>query len=188
MMTSRTIGISLLSAALVVLFASGPAAAQKPVSSGEVISKTFTIEAIDSTNRVVTLKAPDGVLQEVYCGPEVQRFDALKVGDAVTFRYHESMVTAVRRAGQAKPASESAAVTRTPGTNPGGTMADQQTRTVTIQSIDTKTPSVTVKTDRGANMSMRIKDAKNLEGYKVGDTVDITYTRALAVSVEPAKK
>ena len=62
------------------------------------------------------------------------------------------------------------------------------TRTVTIQAIDTKTPSVTVKTDRGANMSMRIKDAKNLEGYKVGDTVDITYTRALAVSVEPAKK
>jgi ribosomal protein S17 len=188
MMTSRTLGISLLSAALVVLFAGSPVAAQKPVSTGEVISKTFTIEAIDSTNRVVTLKAPDGVLQEVYCGPEVQRFSALKVGDLVTFRYHESLVTAVRRSGQAKPASETAGVTRTPGTQPGGTVADQMTRTVTLQAIDTKTPSVTVKTDRGANMSLRIQDAKNLEGYKVGDTVDITYTRALAVSVEPAKK
>jgi Cu/Ag efflux protein CusF len=188
MSISRHLGISLLSAALVVLFAGGPAAAQKPVSSGEVVSKTFTIEAIDSTNRVVTLKGPDGVMQEVYCGPEVQRFSALKVGDSVTFRYHESLVTAVRKPGQAKPAAESAGVTRTPGTQPGGTMADQMTRTVTIQSIDTKTPSVTVKTDRGANMSLRIQDAKNLEGYKVGDTVDITYTRALAVSVEPAKK
>jgi Cu/Ag efflux protein CusF len=188
MMISRHLGISLLSAALVVLFAGGPAAAQKPVSSGEVVSKTFTIEAIDSTNRVVTLKGPDGVMQEVYCGPEVQRFSALKVGDSVTFRYHESLVTAVRKPGQAKPATESAGVTRTPGTQPGGTVADQTTRTVTIQSIDTKTPSITVKTDRGANMSLRIQDAKNLEGYKVGDTVDITYTRALAVSVEPAKK
>jgi Cu/Ag efflux protein CusF len=187
MTTSRYLGITLASAALLVFFAGAPAAAQKPVSSGEVISKTFTIEAIDSTNRVVTLKGPDGALQEVYCGPEVQRFSSLKVGDSVTFRYHESMVTAVRRAGQAAPASESAAVTRTPGANPGGTMADQMTRTVTIQSIDTKAPSVTVKTDRGASMSLRIKDAKNLEGYKVGDTVDITYTRALAVSVEPAK-
>ena len=108
-----------------------------------MISKTFTIEAIDSTNRVVTLKAPDGVLQEVFCGPEVQRFSALKVGDMVTFRYHESLVTAVRRSGQAKPASETAGVTRTPGTQPGGTVADQITRTVTIQAIDTKTPSVT---------------------------------------------
>jgi hypothetical protein len=33
-----------------------------------------------------------------------------------------------------------------------------------------------------------VKDAKNLEGYKVGDTVDVTYTRALAVTVEPEKK
>ena len=33
-----------------------------------------------------------------------------------------------------------------------------------------------------------MQDAKNLEGYKVGDTVEITYTQALAVSVEPAKK
>jgi Cu/Ag efflux protein CusF len=188
MMFSRQIGISLLSAATVVLFAAGPAAAQKPVSSGEVMSKTFTIEAIDTTNRVVTLKGPDGMVEDVYCGPEVQRFSALKVGDAVTFRYHESQVTAVRKAGQPRPASESAAVTRTPGTSPGGTMADQQTRTVTIQSIDTKAPSVTVKTDRGATMSLHIKDPKNLEGYKVGDTVDITYTRALAISVEPAKK
>ena len=37
-------------------------------------------------------------------------------------------------------------------------------------------------------MSIRIQDAKNLEGYKVGDTVEITYTQALAISVEPAKK
>ena len=79
-------------------------------------------------------------------------------------------------------------MTRTPGANPGGTIAQQVTSSVTLQAIDTKTPSVTVKTDRGAVMSLRMQDAKNLEGYKVGDTVEITYTQALAVSVEPAKK
>jgi hypothetical protein len=53
----------------------------------------------------------------VLCGPEVQRFDALKVGDRVTFSYYESLVTAIRRPGAAPKAPESAAVTRTPGAN-----------------------------------------------------------------------
>jgi Cu/Ag efflux protein CusF len=61
------------------------------------------------------------------------------------------------------------------------------TATVTIQAIDPKVPSVTVKSDKGRVLSFRVQDAKNLEGYKVGDTVEVTYTQALAVSVEPAK-
>jgi Cu/Ag efflux protein CusF len=188
MMTSRYIGISLLSAALVVLFASSPVAAQKPVSSGDVLSKTFTIEAINSGTRIVTLKGQDGAFEEIYCGPECLRFDALKIGDVVTFRYHESLVTAVRKPGQAPRPADSAGMTRSPGARPGGTIAEQVTRTVTITAIDPKIPSVTIKGEKGGTLSWRVADAKNLEGYKVGDTVEITYTQALAVSVEPAKK
>jgi len=189
MMSSRFSGISLVLLALVVLFASVPAmAAQKPVSSGDVISKTFTIEAIDHTNRIVTLKGTDGTLEEIYCGPECQRFDALKVGDVVTFRYHESLVTAVRKPGQAPRPPDSSGMTRTPGSKPGGTIAEQITRTVTITAIDPKVPSVTIKGEKGGTLSWKVADAKNLEGYKVGDTVEITYTQALAISVEPAKK
>jgi hypothetical protein len=32
-------------------------------------------------------------------GPEAQRFDALKVGDKVTFRYYESIVYAITKVG-----------------------------------------------------------------------------------------
>jgi Cu/Ag efflux protein CusF len=190
MMSTRFIGIGLVAVAIVAVVAVAPlaTAAQKPVSSGDVVSRTFTIEAIDNTNRVVTLKGTDGYLQEVYCGPEVQRFDALKVGDTVTFRYHESVVSALRRPGQAPRPAEASGVTRTPGSQPGATVAQQMTRTVTITAIDPKAPSVTIRGERGAMMSFRVMDAKNLEGYKVGDTVEITYTQALAIRVEPAKK
>jgi Cu/Ag efflux protein CusF len=34
-------------------------------------------------------------------------------------------------------------------------------------------------------MSFKVADKKNLEGVKVGDQVQITYTQALAVSVTP---
>ena len=187
-MTTRFPALSFASMAVAALLMGSPASAQKPVSVAEIVTETFTIEAIDSTLRLVTLKDKDGNLEDVLCGPEVQRFDALKVGDTVTFRYQESVVSSLRRPGAAARPAESSAITRTPGAKPGGTLAAQTTATVTIQAIDPKVPSVTVKSDKGRQMSFRVQDPKNLEGYKVGDTVEITYTQALAVSVEPGKK
>jgi Cu/Ag efflux protein CusF len=49
-------------------------------------------------------------------------------------------------------------------------------------------PSMTIRTSAGKRMSFRVENAKNLEGYKVGDNVEITYTQALAVSVDAPKK
>ena len=95
---------TILGAALVALLAV-PAAAQKPVSIADVVSATFAIEAIDHNSRVVTLKKADGTTQDIYCGPDVQRFDALKVGDKVTFRSRDSMVSIIQRPGATpKPA------------------------------------------------------------------------------------
>jgi Cu/Ag efflux protein CusF len=59
---------------------------------------------------------------------------------------------------------------------------------VTIDAIDPKIPSVAIRTDDGRKMSFRVQNAKNLEGYKVGDKVEITYTRAIAVNVAPPGK
>jgi Cu/Ag efflux protein CusF len=174
------------SAAAILCFTAA-ALAQKPVSMGGEVTATFTIEAIDHASRIVTLKGEDGMVDDVYCGPEVQRFDALKVGDKVSFRYHESLVTAIRHSTAAAKPPESAAVTRTAGDRPGGTIARQMTAVVTIDAIDAKVPSVTVKTADGRRMSFKVEDPKNLTGYKVGDNVEVTYTQALAVSVTPSK-
>jgi Cu/Ag efflux protein CusF len=179
--------VSSVAVAAALVMTGEPANAQKPVSLAEVVSETFTIEQIDHTTRRVTLKDKDGYVEDVICGPEVTRFDALKVGDRVTFRYHESLVTAIQRPGTAKAAG-SAAVTRTPGTKPGGTIAQQMTAVVSLEAIDAKVPSVSIKTEDGRRMSFKVENAKNLEGYKPGDKVEVTYTQALAVSVEPATK
>lgn len=170
-----------------VLFFVATALAQKPVSLADTLTATFTIEAIDHASRIVTLKAEDGTFDDVLCGPEVQRFDALKVGDKVTFRYHESLVTAIKHAGEPAKPADAAAITRAEGSAPGGTIARQMTTVVTIAAIDAKVPSVSVKTEKGRLMSFKVENAKNLEGYKVGDPVQITYTQALAISVTPSK-
>jgi Cu/Ag efflux protein CusF len=37
-------------------------------------------------------------------------------------------------------------------------------------------------------MSFKVANAKNLEGYKAGDKIEITYTQAFAVAVTPPGK
>ena len=185
---TRTLVLTLTVALVLVAGAFAPAVAQKPVTQGAAVTETAVIVAIDSTNRLITLKAEDGTTDTIFAGPEVKRFNELKVGDNVTFRYYESVVYAIQQPGAKPPTPEAAGIVRSTGPKPGGTMSEQLTAVVTIQAMDLKVPSVTIKTEDGNTISFKIEDKKNLDGVKVGDKVQITYTRALAISVEAPKK
>jgi len=175
-----------MTAVALAMLCAAPALAQKPVVQTESIERTATIEAISHDTREITLKSQDGKMETVVAGPEIKRFGELKVGDTVTFRYYESTAFSIRKAGQpapVPPASDTAMVRGT-GAKPGGTISQQQTATVTIKAIDLKVPSVTVVTDEKKTVTFRIADVKNIEGLKVGDKVDITYTEAVMISVK----
>lgn len=160
------------------------ALAQKPVSKSEAVELTAKIVAIDHTARVVTLENKDGQV-EIGVGPEIKRFDELKVGDTITFRYQESVVAAIQKPGQPKAkTSGEPAITRGTGPRPSGTIAQQQKATVTIKAIDPKVPSVTVTTEDGHTQSFKVEDKKMLGDFKAGDKVEITYTEALMISVK----
>jgi hypothetical protein len=150
------------------------------------VKMTATIEAIDRSGRLVTLKGEKGNVATVYAGPEVRRFDELKVGDKVTATYYESIAMNVRKPGEPAPPPSGEAVTPSKGA-PGATAAVQDTVTVTVQSVDRANQSVTVKRQDGGIVSWRVQNPKYLEAVKAGDTVDITYTRALLLDVTPAK-
>ena len=116
---------------------------------------TATIQAIDSTTRAITLRDETGVEDTYVAGPEMKRFDELKVGDTVKMTYTESVVLQVRKAGGAaagttgaKPAASTldAAVTRGKGALPGVTAAVQDKMTVTVKSID-RVPAVAHRHD-----------------------------------------
>ena len=77
-MTLRIPGVVAVFAVSAVLAGGSATAAQKPLSVGDTVTESFTIEAINKSTRVVTLKDKEGNLEELFCGPEVQRFDALK--------------------------------------------------------------------------------------------------------------
>jgi len=174
----------ILLAALVAL----PVFAQekKPIAQKASVTLKATIVAIDQTSRIISLKDDKGNFEDVYAGPEVQRFNELKVGDKVTFTYQESVVVQVRKPGEpGMPSGEQpAAIARNATAKPSGSITEQQTANVTVQSVDEKVGAITVTTEDGRNMSYMVKDKGNLKGVKAGDKISITYTTALLIKVE----
>ena len=161
--------------------------AQAPAPMGAAVTATLTaqIVAIDSTNRLVTLQDAKGNTQTIKVGPDVTRFNALKVGDTITFTYQESVALSIVKAAVAAPAAQSTpTLTRTEGTKPGGTITQTQVATVTIAAIDLTTPSITVTTQDGKTISLLVHNPANLTGLKVGDVVQITYNQALMITIK----
>jgi len=175
------------SLAVVALFALPVVAlATDPITKTEKVTIKTTIEAIDHEHRTVTFMDKEGNFDTVWVGPEVQRFNELKVGDKVTFRYTASVVLKVRKPGEPASAvsSEQPAIVRETGAKPGATITQQETATVLIKAIDPKGPGVTVKTEDGHTMSFLVEDKGLLKKFKPGDRVEITYTDAVMISVE----
>jgi hypothetical protein len=67
------------------------ALARQAVSQSTAIDVTAEITAMDYDDRVVVLEDESGNVEWVYAEPEIKRFNELKVGDKVTFRYYESV-------------------------------------------------------------------------------------------------
>lgn len=165
------------------------ATGEPQVVRGRMMTETATVEAIDPANRMVTLKGPKGNLYDVKAGDEVKNFSQIEVGDKVTARYYQAVAVEVRKPGEAPgpAATQKETMGRAkPGEKPAGFAAEQTTITTTVTAIAPDKSSVTLKGPEGKTTQVSVRDPRNLEKVKVGDQVMITYTEAMAVSVEKA--
>src|SRR5215470_8197660 len=143
-MRSRVILSAAVLAAALAWTASAQEKKAEPKSMGgaQVSSVTATVEAIDSANRVLTLKGPDGDLVDVQVPDSVKRFSEIKVGDKLNFRYTEALVVEVRKADpNAKLGTTmDSGVERKAGEKPGAVVSRTITATVEVVSMDMKVP------------------------------------------------
>ena len=173
-------------AATIMLTAIDSFAAQTKTVSGETKKVTATVEAIDHSSRVATVKKSDGTYEDFYFPPSYARFDTLKIGDKVTATYYENIVLRMKPAGEPDVNTAAGGAVRTE-TGTAGTVSHQRTITATIAAIDPNTPSITFTGPNGWKYSTRVEDKAALAKVKVGDKVDITWTDAMILSLEPAK-
>jgi len=157
------------------------------VTKEGTVTATATITAIDSATRSLTLRTEKGEQDTFTAGPEVTRFNQLKVGDTIRLTYYESLVLQLRKPGVASTESADAIAAGRTKAVPGGGVAVQQTRTVTVKAVDKNAGTITVTTSDGQSITRKVEDKKNIENVAVGGRIDITYSQAVLVNAEPAK-
>ncbi len=177
-------------AALISLFSIVNSQAQdtkgQAVMSSETV--TATVVQVNQKTREVTVKTKDGKEHSFFAGDEVKNLAQVKKGDIITAVYTEAIAYEVKEHGTTGVKTTTATASAVPGAKPAGGVAQQTTVTVMITAIDPKVPTVTFMGPRGNKETIKVRDPQKLNGVKVGDKVDITYTEALAIKVDEAPK
>jgi hypothetical protein len=186
----KTLAWIAVAGAALTFGAGARAEAPKKVGTSEAVMVKATVEAVDVAGRTVTLKGPKGKSFTVSVDDQVKSLDNVKVGDEVVARYFEAFAFELKKPGEAVPGKSvtEGAAALPPGQKPAGAAGRQVKVVATITAIDMANGSVTLKGPEGKSVDVKARDPKNLANVKVGDLVEITYTEALAISVEPVRK
>jgi len=151
------------------------------------------ITAIDTKTRDITLEGPLGNTITLNAGEAVQRFDEFAVGDLVQASYAESIVGELRAPTETEletPWVELDGATRAEADMLPAAGVGRVIRAVcTIEGLNRASGAVTVKDPHGLYHVIPDVDPVNIEKMKIGDTIVITYSQAVALSLEkiPAK-
>jgi hypothetical protein len=186
------VGLSLRGPTVILALLAGCAQTPEPVTVTQAVQATATVEAVDYAKRLVTLRDAKGNQTVVQAGPEVRNLAQVKAGDRVVVRYQEAIMAEVVKPGTGTPGIERSggAARAAPGERPYAGAVEQVRTTVKVYAVDTIANVVEVTGPRGYNRRIKVMDPKAREfirGLKPGDEVEVTFTEALAISVEPAK-
>jgi len=165
--------------------------AKEPFMKQEVQEISATVEAIDAENRLISLRGPAGPAT-ILAGPEIQNFAQIHVGDVVKVKYTVAVAAKITKS-KATPTTtlDTAAYTAPVGSKPSATVGATISTTVQIESVDTSFETVTFKRPDGFVRTIAPaspEGKKFIKTLKKGDMVDVSYTEALGISVEPATK
>jgi hypothetical protein len=178
--------VSVVAIAASLVLAAG--ASSQTIYESEPVTSTATIDAIDKANRVVTLELSTGALVDVTAPPEMEGFNSLKVGDQVSATYFEAIVVQLRKPGDPAPSGTPTTIVRRKDRQPGSETTRQRTVRVTVDAVDPKTPSLTVKTAEGRVRTLKVTNAALLQNIKAGDTLDAAVHESLLVNVTRPRK
>jgi Cu/Ag efflux protein CusF len=166
-----------------ILFAQ--AAAIPVIDSVDVVQASATVEKIDVQTRKVTLLFDDGKLKTVKADKSVQNLDQVKVGDKLKMTYTDEIAVSVNKTGETPSATGGGMVSLAPkGDKPGAYEVSTETLSGKVLNVDVEKYKVTLQLPDGKKKTIKVnKSLPNLYKLQVGDSIDISYTEAVAISI-----
>ena len=151
----------------------------------DTIKSTAKVAGVDRAKRTVTLRAANGAEETLTLGPEVKNFDQIEVGDTVTAEYVEAVAVHVRAPGEPPSGAAASGIQVAPkGDKPSATMVQQEEMTATIEEIDYAKRTATLRNAQGKTRQINVDERiQNLDRFKKGDEIVISYTEAMAIAV-----
>jgi len=171
---------------IVLIRPMGAGAADKPgIELGEVVVVTGTLVAIDRADRSVAVLGPEGNVLVLEVGEAAKNFDQIELGDQVKLEFYEAVAIYVSTEG--KPPEEAVAVvaaTAPKGQKPAGEVTEVTDVSATIRAIDTANRTLTLLGPHGNVIPLKVdRSVKAFDQLKVGDSIHVRYTEAVAISV-----
>ena len=169
-------------------------AAAAPVARGEAatLHMMFSVEAIDQSKRLITLKGPQGNVGQYEVGEEVKRLAEIKPGDKIHADYKVAAVAELREPTaeeKTAPITEVTAAARGTAEAPPAAGIARAVRVVTtIDALDRATQSVTVKGPEGNTVTVHAEDPTVFDHLTVGQNIIVTFAETLALAVKPGAK
>jgi hypothetical protein len=150
----------------------------------DAVKVTATVTDLDAAKRLITIKRSDGVKRTFKAGPEVVNFGQIKVGDQVSATVAESLVVFLKKDGEPSGANAAAAVGVAPeGEKPGMVVAGTVEVTAKIKALDPEKRTATLELP-GGEETVPVRQDVDMSKAKVGDSVVIRMTEAVAIQVE----
>jgi hypothetical protein len=197
-MTEVTAGLVMSAAFIGVLAGGFPAIAAEQAPKKAIVSETVkltaTVKAIDYEQRLITLQGQNGNVTTLEASPEVKRFKEIKTGDVISVNQTQAIAVELKKTGSGQT-GQGVSVTQdvkpAKGETPGLKGQREIRSTVTIDEVDLRNNMVAFTNHQGASSMVKVKQPQMREfikSLKVGDKVDLIYTEAVVVSVEPSPK
>jgi hypothetical protein len=123
----------------------------------------------------------------VQAGKQVENLPQVRIGDEVLVIYVNAVAVRMAEPGEFHDEAGKKVGQAIPGTRPGAFEINETTVTATIERIDTANDTVRLRLPGGGVKDVRVKEPASLKKVRVGDTIVITYTEAVAISVEKGR-
>ena len=160
--------------------------AQEGVEVGDVVVITAEVVAIDRVDRTLALLGPDGNVVAVEVSHAARNFDQIKIGDQVKIEYYEAVAIYIGKHGQKPEETAGLVVARSKkGEKPGAVVVEAVDVSATIVKINKKKRKITLKGPDGKKFTTKVDESvKEFDTLKVGDSLHVRFTEAIAISVE----
>ena len=164
------------------------------INTATLIEATATVTALDMQRHLVTIQGPAGNLAVIQVTDQIKNLPQVKIGDKVDIKYYQSAVVELVKVDENTTLDTTVSAVkagRAAGDKPGGAIGLQVKRRAEVMFVDPIQKFITfLSPDRGLR-KISLKNSPDLQHYldelKKGDVVEVTYTEALAISLEPAK-